>query len=106
MLSHWIRLIGAFNSLSIQVQQKMGSLEPAAAKALVGIEGAKGKERASVLYTAAELLIRSGDDEQAYELFTQVTELDEDHVGAKRRLRLRDMRNKFQGQVASHASGQ
>ena len=84
-----------FQSLSIQVQQKMGSLEPAeAAKALVGIEGAKGKERASVLYTAAELLIRSGDDEQAYELFTQVTELDEDHVGAKRRLRLRDMRNK------------
>ena len=84
-----------FQSLGIQVQQKMGSLEPAdAAKALVDIEGAKGKERAAVLYTAAELLIRSGDEAQAYELFTQVTELDEDHVGAKRRLRLRDMRNK------------
>jgi tetratricopeptide (TPR) repeat protein len=82
-----------FDSLRIQVSQRLGKMEAEdAAQALVDLDGPKGKERAMVLYNAAELLMRGGQEERAYKLFDEVLELDESHIGAKRRLRLKGMR--------------
>ena len=64
------------------------------AMALMELEGPRGPQKAEVLFEAAEILLRDGREEQGYDLCGKIVEVYPDHVGARRRLRMRDLRQR------------
>ncbi len=65
-------------------------------EALLALEGPAGRKRAEVLFAAGEVRVKQGREDAAMALFRQVVELDEEHVGARRYLRLHEMRRQRQ----------
>ena len=60
--------------------------------ALSVLQPPPGAARADVLATAGELLLREGDEDAAYTRFEEALRENPEHIGARRRMRLRDMR--------------
>ena len=61
---------------------------------ILRLQGMTTVEKADQLYTLGEILLREGDEVKAYKLFKQAVSLDDQNVGANRRLRLRDRRER------------
>ena len=61
---------------------------------ILGLQGMTTVEKADQLYTLGELLLKDGQDDKAYKMFAQAVSLDGQNVGASRRLRLRDRRQR------------
>jgi tetratricopeptide (TPR) repeat protein len=61
-------------------------------KGILGLQGMTTVEKAEQIYTLGEILLREGQEGKAYKLFRQAVSLDEQNVGASRRLRLRERR--------------
>ena len=70
--------------------KEIGGLE--VAQQILDMDGPRGLTRADVIFEAAEIMMREGAAEKAYELYRQVLVLNPEHIGARRRKRLRDMR--------------
>ncbi len=64
------------------------------AKALLSLDGLTIGHGAEVYNVVGEIRLREGDLDGAYAAFTRCIELKPDHIDARRRLRLRDMRSK------------
>ena len=75
----------------------MDQVEPG----ILGLQGMTTIEKADQLYTLGELLLKDGQDAKAYKLFGQAVSLDGQNVGAKRRLRLRDRRQRDEEEKSS-----
>lgn len=65
---------------------------PTAEAEMLALKSMKVGQRADLMATVGEIRLRAGDEEGAYAAFTSAVELNPDHVDARRRLRLRDMR--------------
>jgi len=61
---------------------------------ILGLQGMTTIEKADQIYTLGEMFLKDGNEKKAYKLFYQAVSLDEKNVGANRRLRLRDRREK------------
>lgn len=60
--------------------------------AMLELKSMKLGQRADLMATVGEIRLRAGDDDGAYAAFEQAIEINPDHVDARRRMRLRDMR--------------
>jgi hypothetical protein len=67
------------------------------ARALLDLRVPAGAARADVLAAAGDILLTAGRDAEAYHLFQRAVEENPGHVGARRRLRLRGMRDGTKG---------
>jgi curved DNA-binding protein CbpA len=63
-----------------------------AARLILALDGPRGLTRADVLFEVAEILMRENDEQQAYDLYEQVLQLNPEHIGARRWVRIRRMR--------------
>jgi len=61
---------------------------------ILSLQGMTTVEKGDQIYNLGEILLREGEDKRAYKMFKQAVSLDEQNVGAIRRLRLRDRREK------------
>ena len=68
---------------------------------VLGLQGMTTVEKADQLYTLGELWLKDGDEDKAYKLFRQAVSLDGQNVGASRRLRLRDRRQRDEDDKSS-----
>ena len=59
---------------------------------LKGVEVKGGKDRAELLFVTGEILISDGAEKEAFKCFKQAVSINPEHVGARRRIRLREMR--------------
>ena len=72
---------------------RSGALEGAAAEEeMLSLKSMKLGQRADLMAVVGEIRLRAGDEAGAYEAFDKAVEMNPDHVDARRRLRLRDMR--------------
>lgn len=79
--------------INIQAKVSLGQMDKnQAAEVLIKLEGPRAHERINVLFIAAEYFIHTGDQEQAFSLFHTIVEKDSEHIGARRYLRLQNMR--------------
>ena len=63
-----------------------------AESAMLALTGMKLGQRADLMATVGEIRLRAGDEDGAYAAFDKAIEMNPDHVDARRRVRLRDMR--------------
>lgn len=75
----------------------IGEVEPG----ILSLQGMTTVEKADQLYTLGEMMLKEGDEKKAYKLFHQAVSLDERNVGANRRLRLKDRRQREQDKSSS-----
>ena len=68
---------------------------------ILSLQGMTTIEKADQLYTLGEMILKEGDETKAYKLFRQAVSLDERNVGANRRLRLKDRRQREQDKSSS-----
>lgn len=68
---------------------------------ILSLQGMTTVEKAEQLYTLGEMILKEGDEVKAYKLFNQAVSLDERNVGANRRLRLKDRRQREQDKTSS-----
>jgi tetratricopeptide (TPR) repeat protein/CheY-like chemotaxis protein len=60
--------------------------------AMLALKSMKLGHRANLMAIVGEIRLRAGDEAGAYEAFAKAVEMNPDHVDARRRIRLRDMR--------------
>ena len=82
----YLQFRSGFRSGQLSIEQ----VEPG----ILGLQGMTTVEKADQLYTLGELLLKDGQDDKAYKMFAQAVSLDGQNVGASRRLRLRDRRQR------------
>ena len=63
-----------------------------AAQLILDLDGPRGLTRADVLFEVAEILMKEKEEERAHDLYRQVLQLNPEHIGARRRGRIRKMR--------------
>lgn len=79
--------------INLQIQVRMNKIERIeAANQIVHLEGPRSHEKIESLYVAAEYFFHGGDTDQAYSLFRTIVEKSPEHIGARRYLRLKQMR--------------
>ena len=62
------------------------------AQQIQDLEGPRGLTRADVLFEVAEIFMRDGAERRAHDLYDAVLKLNPEHIGARRRLRIKNMR--------------
>jgi len=67
---------------------------------IIGLTGMTTVEKADQLAILGEMHLKSGDEVKAYKLFAQAVSLDSQNVVASRRLRLRERRQREEGEKA------
>lgn len=93
----WQRLVSGW---------RCGALEGAhVAETLVSLQGLTVSQGAEVYNIVGEIRLREGDEEAAYVAFNKCVELKPDHIDARRRLRLRDMRSGKDEPAAASGKG-
>ena len=60
-----------------------------------------GKDKAELLFVTGEILISDGAEKEAFKCFDQAVSINPEHVGARRRIRLREMRETNEKQSGS-----
>jgi tetratricopeptide (TPR) repeat protein len=83
---HYLSFRAGYRSGAVSIEEA----EPG----ILGLQGMTTIEKADQIYTLGEMFLKDGDEKKAYKLFYQAVSLDEKNVGANRRLRLRDRREK------------
>jgi tetratricopeptide (TPR) repeat protein len=83
---HYLSFRAGYRSGAVSIEEA----EPG----ILGLQGMTTIEKADQIYTLGEMFLKNGDEKRAYKLFYQAVSLDEKNVGANRRLRLRDRREK------------
>ena len=77
----------------------LGSKDAIAMLRAVEVKG--GKDRAELLFVTGEILISDGAEKEAFKCFEQAVSINPEHVGARRRIRLREMRETSEKQSGS-----
>ena len=62
------------------------------AQKILDIDGPRGLTRADVLFEVAEILMRENAENRAHQLYKKVLDLNPEHIGARRWVRIRKMR--------------
>lgn len=91
-------------SIQLDVQLK-GANKAEAAEKLVRLEGPRAHEKVEVLYLAGEYFLQAGEKDQAFSLFDMVVEKSPEHIGARRHLRLKNLRSKVASETQSQKKG-
>jgi tetratricopeptide (TPR) repeat protein len=71
-----------------------------AAQQIQDLDGPRGLVRADVLFEVAEIFMRDGAKRRAHETYDAVLKLNPEHIGARRRLRIKSMRAAAAGEEA------
>lgn len=85
--------IPRFLAIQARWRLKQISAEEAVAE-MLELPAPKGAARADVIFVAGETLMADGEEDQAYKLYRQAVKEWPEHVGAQRRLRLKEMRER------------
>ncbi len=83
-----------YEFLRLRLAYKMGEVKVDQIRQAVGsMPGMNSMEKGNALYIVGEMYMKEGDEKKAFELFRQTLSLDEQNVGARRRLRLKGRRD-------------
>jgi tetratricopeptide (TPR) repeat protein len=83
----------AYNWNALHMGWRAGEIDGAAAEpAMLALKNMKLGQRADLMAVVGEIRLRAGDKDGAYAAFDKAIEMNPDHVDARRRVRLRDMR--------------
>jgi hypothetical protein len=72
-----------------------------AAQQIQDLDGPRGLVRADVLFEVAEIFMRDGAKRRAHETYDAVLKHNPEHIGARRRLRIKSMRSAASGEDSS-----
>ncbi|MEC7946248.1 MAG: hypothetical protein VX265_01695, partial [Myxococcota bacterium] len=83
----------SYEWFALKTGWQSGDIEGAQAEAaMLELKSMKMGQRADLMATVGEIRLRAGDENGAYAAFEQAIEINPEHVDARRRMRLRDMR--------------
>ena len=94
------------NTTRVRCQAELGQIPmKEAGEILAANKDARGSDRVDLLFQAGQYYFKDGEENEAYELFKKVVELDDGHIDAKRYLHLRSKRAQVQEQPQQETKG-